>query len=265
MSLVAQALMTSATEILKGETWADQSVYLSPVDPIAEVLRGAEEQQKPVIAVYVEKADFKVEGKQTQGVSQVIVLKAYVYVAPGRKDVSINEIELSLDTHTAPLTLAVMARQLDAALFHSESTPWVDTWRKMISSVSDRNQAFMLVEVEDGLRIPTMEIVYTLNAIPDPQFGTPMTAAWTLFDAALRSLGAEGETVADVFKALMEDPDGLPSYDLLQRNFGLTSGALIATGLAPYNADSVDPGEEPPVVEEVTGSPDVEIVPPFGD
>jgi hypothetical protein len=65
----------------------------------------------------------------------------------------------------------------------------------MVLSISDREIRYVLVELENGVKIPAAEIGYTIEAIPDPEVGRPLYGAWALFDAALKTT-AEGAIVA---------------------------------------------------------------------
>lgn len=260
MSLINQAVVHIAANCLADQTWAVDRVFPQPVDPIGEVLRSSSEKQRPVVAVYVDSAEFDVEGHQTQGSSSNIELKVFVYVAPGRVQLPDDVTQFKLDTTTAGLTLNLMARQVDQALFHHEST-WNDVWRKFCSKVTRRTIRYMLVEVEDAVRIPTMEITYSIVASPDPNYGSPLKPGWVMLDEILRT-SAEGAVLADLFKGMIEGPGGIPDYQILQTNFGLSDAALASTGLAPFDPASVDPDTgNTPLLEEVTVIGDVVVGP----
>jgi hypothetical protein len=266
MSMVGQAILISTEGVIKAATWAGDRLLQQPVDPIGEVLRGAGEGPGPVIAIYVESSDFDVIGRQSQGRKATVELKVFVYLGPGRVAVpkaGAGEDEFFfLDQSTPGLLLNLIARQVDAA-FHGDGD-WVQIWRKFVSSITRRRVQYLLVEVENGVKIPTLEISYTLETIPDPDFGAPLTAAWSMLDAKLRSGGDEQAALADLFKAMIVAPEGLPSYRDIQNNLGLTPAALAAIGLGPVHPDAVDPdtGELPVLTEvgivgEVTiGGPD---------
>jgi hypothetical protein len=254
MSLVTQALLIAAQKVLTGSTWAETNVLKQPIDPISEVLRVAEGASVPVIAVYVETADFDIEGRRTQGKSAKIDLKVFVYISPGV--VKLPEeagYEFTLDGTVAGLTLDMMGRQIDAAL-HTSTSPWVEIFRKMVPKFTQRMEQFALIELEHGVRIPCLEILYKLESIPDPDFGTPIAgmAAWSMFDAQLRVEGSETTKLADLFKEMIERPEGLSPYQDIINNFGLTAGDFASTGLGPLPA-AVDPDTGAvPVLEEIT-------------
>lgn len=258
MSLVAQALVALTHYLLDGRTWAGARVQEQPVEPIDDLLRGAEGAQKPVIAVYVESAKMDVVGRETQGQKGMLDLKVFVYVAPGITELPEGAV-FTLDGRQAGLTLNVVGRQIDAAL-HSGSATWLPVWRKFVTSVEEREVRFMLVEVENGVKIPTMEITYRCCTIPDPDFGTPIYGAWLAFDTALRAAGGDKIILADLLKGMIEEPGGLPDYQDLQMNFGLTDAGLAATGLAPVPG-AVGDDDEPVDLEEIELDGGVTIVP----
>lgn len=254
MSLVTQALLIAAQNVLVGSTWAQENVLKQPVDPISEVLRVTEGNSVPVIAVYVETADFEIEGRRTQGKSAKIDLKVFVYISPGVVKLPDDAgYEFTLDGTVAGLTLDMMGRQVDAAL-HTSKSPWIEILRKMVPKFTQRMEQFALIELEHGVRIPCLEILYKLESIPDPEFGVPITgmAAWSMFDAQLRLEGPEQTKLADLFKEMIEKPDGLQPYQVVINNFGLTAGDFASTGLSPVPG-SVDPDTGAiPVLEEIT-------------
>jgi hypothetical protein len=264
MSLVCQALVALTHYVLDGATWAGDRVWEQPVDPISDLLRGGDSPQQPVIAVYVESLNLQVSGRQTQGEKGEAELKIFVYVAPGKTKVP-EGTSFALDGSTAGLTLNLMGRQVDAA-FHGGDTSWLEVWRKFIVKVTRREIRYVLVEVEKAVKIPAMEICYRCDTIPDPDFGTPLYGAWLMFDTALRSAGGEKTLLADVFTGMIESPAGLPSFEDLQRNFGLTDAGLVGTGLAPINFEAVDDiTGEPSTLDEVVIDSDSEIAPIEGD
>lgn len=254
MSLVAQALCVVAQNLVMGRTWAGDDVLLQPVYPIDEVMREGREPA-PVVAVYSEHSKANVEGRATQGRSNSVDLKFFVYNAPGTNRVVIDGsevLEVDLDTNNAGITLNVVARQIDAAL-HTMVPLWSECWRKMVVKVDDRDIRYVLIEIENGVKIPAAEIGYSISAIPDPDFGAPLTAAWQALDAALKTT-AEGTKLAKLFELLIVDPLGLPAWQQFRDNFALTDGGLAGSGLGPYQGVTLPNGDVPPFQQHtVTG------------
>ncbi len=259
MSLVNQAVVMATYYCLKNRTWAADKVFRQPVDPIEQVLRAAEEDQKPVIGVFMEQSRFKHDGRQTQGSKNEAELKIFVYVAPGKVDLP-DEVAFVLDTNTAGLTLDIMIRQVDAC-FHVGDEAWMQIWRKFVPVVKDRQIRYMLIELEEGVKVPTAEICYYLDTVPDPDFVGTMGVAWEMFDTKLRTMGQEAITYADIFKNAIIDPSTVPDYAALIANFGLTREAAAATGLYPYDINSVDAEGNTPELTEVDADGQIVIVP----
>lgn len=237
MSLVAQALVVATHGVLNGRTWAGDRVLMQPIMPIDEVLAGAGDAQKPVLAVFCESTKAETEGREAQGNMVRAELKVFVYICPGRVDTG-DMSEFQLDSTTAGLSLNMVGRQIDAALMASSGL-WIDAWRKMVIKITEREARYILVEIENGIRVPTMEICYRVDTVPEPDFGNPMTVAWQKLDSALRQT-AEGVTLANLFKAMIEEPAGLPDYVDLVNNHGLTPAGLVGTGLGPVTPAAVD-------------------------
>jgi hypothetical protein len=258
MSLTSQAIVSLTHYVLDGVTWADDRVLEQPIDPIGDLLQNAGTAQKPWIAVYVESARYDINGRETQGMKGSLALKIFVYVSPGKTELP-DGYAFKLDGTRAGLALNLVGRQVDAA-FHGADTGWLAVWKKFIVNFHQREVRYMLVEIENGVRVPAMEITYTTTAIPDPDFGMPMTTAWAEFDQQLRAAGGEKTVLADLLKELIENPTGLPEYELLQRNFGLTDAALSATGLAPVSGATTDAGD-PVGLVDVTIHGDTLILP----
>jgi hypothetical protein len=258
MSLVAQALVALTHYVLDGRTWADDRIQEQPVDPIGDLLEQASGAQKPVLAVYVESSKVDVDGRETQGKKGELDLKVFVYISPGTTELPEGTV-FTLDGRKAGLTLNVVGRQVDASL-HFGNPEWIAVWNRFVVNVEERMVRYMLVEIENGARVPTMEITYRCCTIPDPDFGKPIYGAWLAFDSALRAAGGDKILLADLIKGMIENPIGLPDYQDLQANFGLTDAALAATGLGPVPG-AVDEDEETVELEEITNDGDTIIVP----
>lgn len=258
MSLVAQALVALTHYVLDGRTWAGDRIQEQPVDPISDLIEAASGPQKPVLAVYVDSAKMDVEGRETQGKKGELDLKVFVYISPGVTEVP-EGTAFTLDGRQAGLTLNVVGRQVDAAL-HYGNDAWVKIWNRFVVSVEERVVRYMLVEIENGVKVPTMEITYRCCTIPDPEFGQPIYGAWQGLDTQLRVAGGDKVLLADLIKGMIETPAGLPDYRDLQINFGLTDAALAATGLAPVTGATTEQGA-PVKLQQVDVLSGVTIVP----
>lgn len=260
MSLISLATRTILLELLRNRTWAEERVLDQPVDPIQDVLRGADERGKPVIAVYTGKAEGKPVGHDTQGGVQSIDLMVYVYLPPRKIELP-ETVTFEIDNTGAGLALNVMGRQIDAAL-HSGNAPWVKLWRKFVLSVESRTDRFVLVEIERGLPVPCLEMKYQLRAVAEADFAKPLYGAWKELDTLLRASTIAGSAnLADLIKVLIESPAGLFDYERFQLNYGLTDEAYMAIGLAPL---ATNEDRSVPDVEEIDARPDELVMTPPG-
>ncbi|MER9961640.1 hypothetical protein NKJ72_11845 [Mesorhizobium sp. M0045] len=262
MSLISLATRIVLARLLAGRTWAQDQIYDQPLDPITETLRAANAKPRPVIAIYTGEAKGKPVGLETQGGCQNIRTNVYVYLPPSKIELP-DTVEFSIDNVGAGLALNTIGRQIDAAMHYGVPT-WVKIWRRFVLKIDDKVSRFVLVEIQGGVKIPCMEIIYELDCVADADFGRPLYGAWLELDTLLRADGAgsEGEMLAEHIKGLIESPAGLRDYELFQTNFGLTDAAFEATGLAPLSG-SVDEGDgSVPDLEDVDAPQQGEIVPP---
>ncbi|MCO5144542.1 MAG: hypothetical protein M9895_00035 [Aquamicrobium sp.] len=260
MSLISLATRTILQEMLRGRTWAEDRILDQPIDPIQEVLRGADERGKPVIAVYTSKAEGKPTGLDTQAGVQSIDLNVYVYLPPRKIELP-ESVEFEIDNSGAGLALNVMGRQIDAAM-HYGNADWIKLWRSFVLSVEKRTDRFVLVEIERGLPVPCLEILYEIRAVAEADFAKPLYGAWVDLDTLLRASEVPGSTdLADLIKGLIESPEDLFGYEVFQLNHGLTDEAYMAIGLAPL---ATNEDRSVPDVEEIDARPDELVITPPG-
>lgn len=248
MTITSQAVMETARALIEWSTWADDRIMISPMNPIDEMLRQNGDKQKPWVALYVEDTKAMYSGKDSSGYGADLNLKIFIYVAPGLTELP-DGYSVELDGKSAGLTLNFMARQIEKAL-HMADTDWQKLWNILVLNIDSRTAQFIMAEIEDGVRIPCMELSYTMNVVPDPQLGKDLYGPWVMLDTLLRTY-TEGVALADLFKEMIEGPTGLTDYEIFQRQFGLSDAAHDASGL-----DLVD-GAEPDVLLE-----DIDVVDP---
>ncbi|RWM29407.1 hypothetical protein [Mesorhizobium sp.] len=262
MSLIALATRVVLVRLLTGRTWAQDPVLDSPLDPIEEILRAANRAPKPVIAVYTSESKGKPVGLETQGGKQNVRTAIYVYLPPSAVTLP-DGVAFSIDNVGSALALSTIGRQIDAAM-HLGDTPWLKVWWRFVTCIDDKTSRFVLVEIQSGVKVPCMEVIYELDCVADADFAKPLYGAWLELDTLLRADGdgTEGEMLADHIKSLIENPTGLQPYQVFQANFGLTDAAFEATGLAPLPG-SLDPDTgNSPLLNDVDAPQQTEIVPP---
>lgn len=257
MSLVSLAVRIIARNCISGQTWAEARVMDQPIDPIMEVVSNDEYVGKPAVALYTQRSKGTPCGLETQGGPQEQVLMAYVYLPPNKIDLP-DGVAFEADNQTAGIVLNAMGRQIDAAM-HFGNEAWVTLWRKFVLNVEVMKSQFVLVEIEDGVRVPCLEISYEIKTIAEPDFGAPLYGYWLELDTELRGMSAEGILLADLFKGLIEAPSGLEDFAQFQMNFGLTDPAFASTGLDPL---AVNDDGTAPLLEDVPSEPDITVTTP---
>ncbi|WP_395175512.1 hypothetical protein [Roseibium alexandrii] len=257
MSLVAQSLLTILRGVLTNRTWAENRILEQPIDPIDDVVGPRGRPGKAVVAVYVEKVEGEPSGLETQRGMQEMTLRVITYVPP-KLEVDDNGAPLRFDHSGAGLALNLIARQVEVAL-HVGNETWVNLFRKFAVKIKKRNTRFLLVELEESVRIPTMEQTFEVCTVAEPEIGTPIYGAWIEFDVALRTT-PPGSKMADLMKMVIENPIDLTGPEQLQATWNLSDAAFEATGLAPLATDAN--GEAIDGVNDIISSPDIEVTPP---
>ncbi|MEN5278067.1 hypothetical protein ABE527_14075 [Brucella sp. TWI432] len=229
MSILSQALVTSFRKIVTGRTWAGQEVHEQPVDPLANVLRADGNTPSPVVAIYCDEVAGGPAGRETQSGTQGVSLHVFAYLPPAGFHVPDGSAELG--SAQAGFALNLLGRQIDAAM-HYGHDEWIALWRRLVPRINSKKSRFVLLEIETGERVPTLELTYELMAVEEPMFGKPLYAAWLQLDTLLRA-SPDGAIVAEYIKAAIEAPNDLLDYERFRANHALTYSELETTGFAP--------------------------------
>lgn len=255
--MITIALRTVLCRILEGRTWAAERVFDSPLDPLAEVGRVIDVKQQPCIAVYSQEAKGKPTGLETQGGKQAVKMVVAVYLPPSAIKTP-NGTVLEIDNVGSALALDTLGRQVDAAMHFGEKA-WVAIWRSFVLNIVEKTSRFVLISIENGVRIPCLEVEYELDCVADAEFATPLYGAWQKLDAQLRIAGPGSEDVkiADHLKKLIEEPAGLHDYEQFQANFALSDEAFATTGLNPVA--TVEETGDVPTLEGVDAPPEITV------
>lgn len=250
MSLVSQALITTARHLISGSTWAGLNVVESPIDPIADMgIRAATDKRPPMVAIYVERGAANPDSEPGEA-----DMKFYIYLPTDTVQLP-NGVAYTGGRKNAGMTLNLIARQVENALMNG-AAPWIGIWRRLKVSRGPVTYRSLLIEIENGVRIPAMEITMILETIPEPVIGEPLGATFAMFDAALRA--AEGDGLADLIKTAIETPAGLHVHLDAAMQLGLSQAATDALGLSPVVDGIADETGTPPLLEDVGFVPPIE-------
>lgn len=229
MSILSQALVTSFRKIVTDRTWAGQEVHEQPVDPLANVLRDDGSKPTPVIAIYCDEVAGGPAGRETQSGTQNVSMHVFAYLPPA--GFSVPDGSADLGAAQAGFALNLLGRQIDASL-HYGHDDWIAIWRRLVPRVVSKKSRFVLLEIETGARVPTLELTYELMAVEEPMFGKPLYAAWVQLDGLLRAT-EDGAIVANYIKAAIEQPGDVQDYEKFRANHALSYSELETAGFAP--------------------------------
>lgn len=236
MSLVAFALRLVASRLLRGQTWADDQIYNSPIDPVAQwqAVAGVGEA-KPCIAIYTGKRDADVTGKMTQGTAATVDMTFAIFLPPS---VALNDGELTVETTNTggAMVIDFMARQIEAA-FRFGPQPWKQVWDILVLQVLGVSSRPLLYEIDKAVQIPCVEVTFRFKTCPDPDFGASMRPGWqALYDAMLAD--PDYASTADLLKGAIETPQSLSAWRAAQAALGSSDAALATLAITPLTEDN---------------------------
>jgi len=247
VSLVALASRIILIEAIRDKTWAGDYVRNAPLDPVPGLLRDA--TGTPLITVYTGIIKSKPDGRNLIGSEMQdrieVVLQIYL---PG-SDLDDDGADLNIGRAGAAFAVDVIWRQIVAALQRDIDNPWSRLWARLIVCYEDFDSRPVLIEVENGVRIPCREISLMCRTLPEPAFGVALNSFWADLDTVLRAGIGEDPTLeqqerlmaADTLRSLITEPGDLPSWRQAAAVMGWSIGAARASGLAPF--DTTEDGE----------------------
>lgn len=254
MSIVSLATRICAAKALKGKTWApDDRIFQQLAFPLAEVSPEVGEKGKPAIVVYSKDHDYSLERNEGNSEGSILFM---VYMPPNKVDLGDHEIGFEIDNNSAGIALNIIGHQISKALQNGKDE-WADIFRQFAYKITQTKTQYVLIEIEDGIPMPCLEINIGYDAIPEPCLGD-FGPLWQRFDEALRSEEGDPEqnaVMADLIKGQIIEED-LTDLEAFQKSFGLSDTAYRASGLGLVeNVDPEDPtlkGSNPDVDVTVT-------------
>jgi hypothetical protein len=250
--IASLALRMAFVNLIRGATAAGQRVIDAPVDPIGLLLDPDSPTDTPLIAVFVQEASSSPKGMDFTGTERTLDVILFTYLPPTTTKVEDGYIFESRDAGGAA-ALDIISAQIDRALRFG-SAVWRDVLHNIAYSIEKTMVRHVLVEIENGVRIPTVEHLITMKVCSEPSFGRPLTHAdngvWLSLDTAMRS-SPDTLPFANLVKALIEGPTGMPDWRYIQGVLGTTYADIRGLGMAPQ--DATEDGE-PGLLEQVTVS-----------
>lgn len=262
MSLVSFGLRLAVCRLLAGRTWAQERILNSPLDPVDDVVRqdnsGAVDP-RPLIAVFTNDEKGNNEGRDIGGRPGSLDLIFFIYLPPDRVEIDDGEMVFETRTPGGAMALDLIWHQCRTALLFGPAA-WREVYERFVNKVTDVRARPILIETEKGTRIPAKEVIVTLDVVPEPDLGKPLNPNWLALDTAMRA-DESAEPLADLIKAMIEQPSDLPSWQLERANLAVSEATIRALGLAPI--DSTETGEAAEL-EEIEFSGENVVEPPDG-
>jgi hypothetical protein len=231
MSLVALALRIAATRMLAGATLAEDRLFDSAIDPLAEALRT---EPKPLIVVSTEQDESEKTGRDLLAGSGTLTLMLEFAVAgAGVADDGAAAVFVPTSDADLEIALDVMRRQAMRALMIGGGA-WGDVFRGICvgyHKVTSRRGA----GDDKGVRFAARVVLLECDTLAEPAFGAPLDPPWAAFVAQLRS-DPETEGLGDfVAEAIAGDvtPEWRRAADLLGISFEVATGIGIAPVVGP--------------------------------
>lgn len=245
MSLVALALRLSAVKALSNATLAGERIFDSAVLPIERL--APRSGPAPFVAVSTEDEGSKPTGRDLNNGDRTIDLVieyaiGQVVDLPGAEGVGLQVSETDANLE---LSLAVLARQVDACLWGRGGGAWGEVFRAFAKSV-DETFSRRGLPAENGERFAARQVAYRVKAFAEPTFETA-PADGTPFAKLLAALDAEpgyGNIAAIIRQAIEGKPIGWPDlYTKSAAEGGLTEEEGRKIGIAPLGGYPADPAE----------------------
>lgn len=261
MSLVSFGLRLAVCRLLAGQTWAEDRIYNSPLDPLTNVLPQDDGvvDPRPLIAVFTNDEKGDNEGRDIGGRTASLDLVFFIYLPPDK--MSVEDGEVVFDTRLAggAMALDLVWHQCRTALLLGASA-WRDVYERLVIKITETRARPILIEAERGIRIPAKEVIVSMMVIPEPDIGKPLNPGWQALDTAMRADEAS-EPLADLLKSMIETPADLTSWQLERANLAVSEATVRALGIAPVDTTEPDEAAE---LDEIVISGVTEVVAPEG-
>lgn len=262
MSIIALALRMSAVRALSNATLSGDLVFDSAIFPIDKLVD--EKGPAPFTSVSTEEETGKPTGRDINNGDRLIDLVIETAIAnvmpmPGEDG---NVIVVAETDANLELSLAIHARQIDAALWGRGGGIWGDVFRAFAKSIEETSSR-RGIPTKDGQRFAARQVAYRIRAFAEPEFGVEPAAGTPVakFLAALAGEPALAGIASIIRNAIMGNPTGWPEhYTALAVAGGLTEDEARKVGIAPLGGYPSAPMSEADFndMEMTIGQPEVD-------
>jgi len=224
MSLPAALLRIVATQALIGQTFCDDKVLDSPMDPIDVIVQG------PTITIYTGEAHAKPAGKSLMEVEWKYDFSFHMHL-PSEVETSVGK--LNVRTGGGEILFDLLWRQILKALYLSESK-WAKLWRDAVNEIDSLQARPFMVETAKGVRIAAREVIFAAQTIFDPPFGAlDLESWWGQAVATLKNDESPSlQKLGQLFEEYTVGDMSVTSLQSLRAYLGLTDADIAAIGLA---------------------------------
>lgn len=244
MSMVALAIRIAATRALEeAATLAAGRVFDSAILPIGELVS---KDPQPFIIVSTETETTKPKGRNLNtgdGEVELVIELALARVVPLPARAENNEefqVEIFEADASFEICLAILRRQIAAALFERGGGRWGDVFRRFVPGISNA-LSVRTSQSKGGTRFAGRQVILTLQAMGEPAYGPPLEGSpWAEF---LDALAADPKlaTIEPIIRsAIVNAPLNWPeTYTASAVLAGYTEAEARLLGLAPL-VDLID-------------------------
>lgn len=275
MSLTLDVLRWLTVQAVTGRTWAGQRVYDSPAQPAD--MRAATERE-PFIAVYVDDADFVMQGDgmglgmtvpQDGGIRLVIEVGV---VSPFKVDAAGTLVEdddpdlagimtqLNASDEGLEAQIGFISRQVIQSLLSTMDTnPWAELWRLFVSGgiqkIEVRRGGPGDLDREPKVRYASRITTITVQTLSEPVRGVDLDEYpfWNSLIQAFKATEELAELGALIEAHIVRPSGPLPEWRIAQKLLAVSRQGIRGIGLATPDAFEEEPVaiEYPPVLTQI--------------
>lgn len=217
-------LRVIATKALLGNTFCEDRVLDSPLDPVDVIEKGA------TITIYTGESHAKPTDKSLMDVEWKIDFSIHMHL-PASVQVAIGNVNTR--NGGGEMLFDVLWRQILKSLYLLDNK-WAQLWREAIISIDSLQARPFMVELDKGVRIPAREVIFAAQTLIEPPFGPVDPASWWGRVIALLDVDTDPDMVSlgQLLRAETEGVSNVSAAASLRAYLGLSDEEYAGIGLA---------------------------------